>query len=610
VSDPHDPRDADDLAVQERSGGPAAGEPTGLTPDGRDPLRALPPLSRDQATGKAAAPPPTAKKQGAGNTGSGGKKRTRGRAGKGEPGRVAMAFARLADRIAENLDLMLIFVLMAGAQAAVPVGHVLAQDGLVPWMMVALALAAPLRVRALGEGPHPALRHRTSGFDTFMRRLARIGLPISALGLYLAPRWLLLPSPGSGPPLARFDLGLVTLNLSTGVLTALGVGVGAALAAAFFRFISSNHHRTAWDPPGPSDLRFWLPGAFVFIALGLGAGVYDGLLQGAIEGRANRGELPGLLAWAEWLGAGGLLGMVFLAEGLIDGSTRHLRQRVAAGQRDGKRWQPGRFRYALACLGPAMGLWLLMQAIRLLQGQSPGFEQAFVGAMFVLAWVAVIWPPRTPVAMHCLLSEVRPSSGRDEQGGETALDFDQVPKGALRINPVEMRPTRAIHPWLVPVRRGRIEDLDDPVKPLWPRPNRPREHHVLGDASFEPDPISRQPQTQVITVRLRAPDDVTSISGGNAQSRRIVVLRAFPVGAARRGRQRVTYRWDDQNLPPGSMQVVDPTTRELQLRDGDVLVLSSEGVARAYAVEIGSAVYEWGPLSTSRSPQVEDYTPL
>ena len=82
MSDPHDPREADDLAVQERGDGPTSAGPTGLTPDGRDPLRALPPLSRDEATGKAAAPPPTAKKQGAGSTGSGGKKRTRGRAGK------------------------------------------------------------------------------------------------------------------------------------------------------------------------------------------------------------------------------------------------------------------------------------------------------------------------------------------------------------------------------------------------------------------------------------------------------------------------------------------------------------------------------------------------
>lgn len=600
MSDPRDPNRPDDLAVADRAAdGPAqdAGVPA------RDPLAALPPLERPA---EAAPPPPPT------GGGAGGKKAPKAKAKRapGQPSRLALTFARLMDQIGENLDLIGIFVLLAGAQSAIPVGHVFAQDGLVPWMMLALALAAPLRVRALGEGAHPALRHRTTGFDKNMRRLARIGLPISALGLYLAPRWLLLPAPGSGAPLARFDLGFVTLNLSTGVITALSTGVGVGLAALFFRMVSSSHHRTAWDPPGPRDLLFWLPGAVVFTLLSLGAGVYDGLLQAAIQGRLDRGELPGLLVWAEWLGSGGLLGMVFLAEGLIDGSTRHLRQRLAAGTRDGTPWVPGKFRYALACLGPALGLWLLMQGIRLLQGQSPGFEQAFVGAMFVLSWVAVIWPPRTPVAMHCLLSEVRPNSGRDEKGGETALDFDQVPKGALRINPVEMRPTRAIHPWLVPVRRGRIEDLDDPVKPLWPRPNRPRDHHVLGEASFEPDPITRQPQTQVITVRLRAPDDVTTLSGGDVQSRRIVVLRAFPVGAARKGHQRATYRWDDQNLPPGSIQVVDATTRELELRDGDVLVLSSEGVARAYAVEIGSPMYEWGPLSTSRPPQVEDYTPL
>ena len=353
---------------------------------------------------------------------------------------------------------------------------------------------------------------------------------------------------------------------------------------------------------------FWLPGGILFLLLSLAGGLYDGLIQALIDGRADQGQAAGALVWAQWFGACLILGMTFLVEGLIDGSTRHLRQRRAAGQRDGGQWQPEKFKYALSFLGPLAGLWLLMQAIRMLQGQTPGFEQAFVGAMFVLAWVAVLWPRRTPVAVHCLLSEVRPSSGKDEKGGDTALDFDQVPQGALRINPVQMRPTRAIHPWLVPVRAGRIEDLDDPVRPLWTRPNRPRDHHVLGDASFEPDPVTRQPQTRVITVRLRAPDDVTTLSGGDIQSRRIVVLRPFPVGDARRGQQSVTYRWDDDRLPPGSIQVVDATTRELQLRDGDVLVLSSEGIARAYAIEIGEPLYTWGPLSTSRPPQVEDYT--
>ncbi len=562
-----------------------------------DPLAALPPLQQELGGG------------------GGGSKRKDTRRRKPRPPReggsiLGVAAARILDAIGENSDLIAIFVLVAGAQSAVPVGHVLAQQGLVPWMLMVLAIAATLQGQALGEGPHPALRSRTTSFDILMRRLARASLPLAAGGLYLSTRWLLDPVPGALPPLARLDLGLFQLTVGTDTLKALGLGFGAGFAGLFFRLVSSKDRLTAWNPPGPASALFWIPGILLFILLSLSAGFYDGLLQSALDTRADTGLRPGGLAWAEWVGASLLVGVVFLAVGLIDGSTRNLRQRLAAGQRNGDRWKPARFRLALAFLGPALSLWLLMQGVRALQGQSPGFEQAFVGACHILAWVAVIWPRKAPVAVHCLLSEVRPYSGRDEKGGETALDFDQVPEGALRINPVEMRATRALHPWLIPVKLGRIEDLDDPVRPLWGRPNRPRDHHILGEASFDPHPETRQPQTEVVTLHLRAPEDVTTLSGGDVQSKRIVVLRPYPHGEGRKGQQTVTYRWDDHRLPPGSMQIVDPNTRKLELRDGDVLVLSSEGVARAYVFEIGSPLLEWGPLSTSRPPQVQDYTKL
>lgn len=556
-------------------------------------LAGLPPLERTPGNTPPPSPAPRTRKP-SGN----------------QPKRLRVLLARFGEQVVAHADLLAIFMILAGAQAAVPVGHPLAHEGLVPWLLLSLALAAPLRVRSLGEGAHPALRARTSGLDVGLRRIARAALPLAALGLYLASHWLLHPAKEAGLPLARLDLGFVQLSVTLGVLQAAGTGTALLAVVVFARAVSTNDGRTAWNPPGPSWVRFWVPGTLAFLGAVLVCGFYDGTLAASLQHRADAGTPAGALGAAQWLGPSLVLGTLFLAEGLLDGSTRHLRQRLAAGQRDGRAWRPGRFPYLLAFVGPSLGLFLLMQAIRSLQGQSPGFEQAFVAAIFVLAWVAVLWPNRTPVAMHCLLIEVRPSSGRDEKGGDTALDFDQVPKGALRINPVEMRPTRSMHPWLVPVQLGRIEDLDDPVRPLWGRPNRPRDHHILGGASFELDPISKQPQTGVITLRLRAPDDVTTVSGGGAQAKRIVVLRAFPVGEARKGATSVTYRWDDARLPPGSVQTVDSTTRTLHLRDGDVLVLSSEGVARAYAVEIGSPVYQWGPLSTSRTPQIEDYASL
>jgi hypothetical protein len=226
-------------------------------------------------------------------------------------------------------------------------------------------------------------------------------------------------------------------------------------------------------------------------------------------------------------------------------------------------------------------------------------------ALHVFAWAAVIWPPKIPVAMSCLLHEVVPGSGKDPsaQGGRVA--FDLPPEGALRLEPLGIRRIRVIHHWIVPVQDPRIEELDDPVRPLWPRTPLPLATHVLGDATFEPDPSSQMPQWRTITVRLADQRDVVRLEQGNVQTRRLVVLRAFP-GRSQKGLLLPTYRWDEA-VSAGAVQIVDATTERITLQDGDVLVLSTEGVARAYELEIGTAVSDWDELGRERAPQLEDY---
>ena len=68
----------------------------------------------------------------------------------------------------------------------------------------------------------------------------------------------------------------------------------------------------------------------------------------------------------------------------------------------------------------------------------------------------------------------------------TATPFDETPEGALRINPLEIKRILSTHPWLVPVKASRVPELDDPIRPLWPRREPPVAYHVLGGASLNP----------------------------------------------------------------------------------------------------------------------------
>ena len=63
----------------------------------------------------------------------------------------------------------------------------------------------------------------------------------------------------------------------------------------------------------------------------------------------------------------------------------------------------------------------------------------------------------------------------------------------------------------------------------------------------------------------------------------------------------------ERALQLSTLQVVDATTDVLTLQNGDILVLSTEGVARAFELEIGAPVYGYEELNHQRPPQLEDY---
>lgn len=470
--------------------------------------------------------------------------------------------ASLLSGIRRNADLLGVWFLLLVVALHVPVTHPLGREDLLPWMMTTLSIAVLLRGRAFGQGPHPMLTPRVDWMGEYALRVGAAAAP-----------WALL---------FGFDAGRY------GDPRAVGYMVGVIVIVVAAEWLGSGHGQTAWQP---------VRGAPVFAAVTAFLLMFS---TGCLGGYLVRLSAEAAIVLS--VGRGLVVGVAFLIVGLIFARIENQRQRVAAGRKDGLQYRSAKFDAFLAVFGPTSTLSIIFFVVR-----GMDFDQSFVVSLVVLLWAGVVWPPPSPVMVSCLLHEVIPTGGADPRptGGQ-AQGFDAPPEGALRFNPLYTRRTLVMHPWLVPVRSSRISELDDPIRPLWEEPPPLLQDHILGDAAFEPDPLTRQDQWEVITLRLRNRADTGAIRGGDAQTRRMVVLRAFPApGTSARARM-ATYRWEE-NVPDQTVQVLDPTTEVAQLRDGDVLVLSSEGVARAFEIEIGAPVYRAADALQFRAPQLEDY---
>jgi hypothetical protein len=363
---------------------------------------------------------------------------------------------------------------------------------------------------------------------------------------------------------------------------------GAAAVVIGLTAAGGGHGETAWYPER-SSIFGPLAGIGFFVILFAGM---IGMLSGNVPGN----ELVQAVSRST------IIGLAFLTIGLMAARLQNHHQRRSAGRKDGRRYTQLKFPATLATLGPAFSLGVILAVVKGLD-----FGQAFVVSMLIIVWAAVVWPKPSPVMVSCVLHEVKPIGGADptpQQGQANA--FDVPPEGALRFNPLKTKRTLVQHPWLVPVRSSRIAELDDPIRPLWELPAPLLPDHVLGDAAFEPDPTTKSDQWEVITIRLRGRDDVQSMLAGDTATRRMVILRAFPAPGESPRARTATYRWEE-DVPADTIQVLDPTTEVATMRDGDILVLSSEGVAKAYEIEIGAPVYRVADANLFRPPQLEDY---
>jgi hypothetical protein len=199
-----------------------------------------------------------------------------------------------------------------------------------------------------------------------------------------------------------------------------------------------------------------------------------------------------------------------------------------------------------------------------------------------------------------------PTGGNDPTISTTASPFDEPPSGALRINPLRIKRIRATHPWLVMVKASRVPELDDPIRTLWAHREPPQAFHSLGEAAFELDPFTKQEQWNEITIKLKGSSDTAALSGAAAVTQSIIVMKPFLRPGTPRRKQKTTYRWDTPILV-GSIQAVDASTETLSLENGSIIVLSTEGVSRAFELEIGAAVYRFNEAAGFRPPQLEDY---
>lgn len=484
----------------------------------------------------------------------------------------------LVRAVRTNADLIALWLVLSAIVPHVPPETPIGRGDLVPWTMFCLAAAALMRGKPLGQNAHPQLTRQRSSFGWWTLTAAMVATPIALMFWYDFGRLL------NDIAIAQF-YGGVAAALSVGVLVAVVLG--------------RKEGRTAWNPRGlPSWLAYTI-GAVTFIGLAFGLGYAENAVERLpIDRPLRRGDLfP-----ADVL----LLGVGFLAVGMISDRPMHFRQRRAAGLKDGSAFTPKMFPYVFAGLGSAVGLgllYVLQDFFRI--GVDIDFDEAYLPAAFVAAWAAVIWPPRIPIAVTCMLHEVMPTGGSDAFVQDTANPFERPPEGALRLNPLKIRRVRSLHPWLVPVKASRIPELDDPIRPLWPRREPPLNYHILGEASFEADEVTKHEQWDRITIRLKGQDETRTLKG-SAQTQRMVILRPYlDPGESRRSQIR-TYTWE-QGVPDGTVQIVDANTQKLLLTDGCVIVLSTEGVARAYEVEIGAPVYQLNEAIGFRPPQLEDY---
>lgn len=358
------------------------------------------------------------------------------------------------------------------------------------------------------------------------------------------------------------------------LLPVLLLWCGMVLLAA----LSRDHGRTAWNPHPHGllaslryDLRLLTPTVSIAGVCVLALLLLDRM---AVNLHMMR----------DFWGLPAMLSVQVLLVCALSGRIGNLRQRAAMGLAE--EHLPA---VVWAAIGPGLtllGLGILMAA------QEPGAEAA-LGAptlmpwhrpALVLAtvlWAWGLWRPRLPSAVLCSWHEVLPR-GSDVAVGQGAVPgFEHPPDGALRLNAWATRDTGRVIYWPVPVRDlswnplARLPELRAETRAT-PGP------HLLGEAAFEQEKWNRRAQTTRITIRP-IPGRRKAL-GEHAQAVLIRPNRAQITGSEDRKREIRSWSWQDVDM---QKRVRVLSEESVHLLDGDVIILSADGVATAWRLEFG-----------------------
>lgn len=503
---------------------------------------------------------------------------------------LALRLADLTHRSFADLEAKLLLVGLVGLPMlwyVVPGDSWLFHADLVPWVAVSLCVVLGLRADRLGPHGHPQLRPLTSTRGIVGLRTASASVPLLLMALDEVAARVATACPTAWTPLVTAVVPPLPMALAFGAVIAAGAWVGR------------DEGRTAWRPVVQGKTRATMAVGSMWVVAAAGQVILAAGEGGPIEWIQGEPS-PARTAW--------LAGASFLlASSLWDRFQSAAQEEILH-----RRWQArpaGRRTFArvLAATVPAIGVAAIS---RLAQGppasetgqvasalDGSGIEPlATIVLPFYLASVATaLWRRRPVIGLMAVLHEVVPV-GEAEPSRPGAPGDTSPPRGTLRFHPDRVTRTGLALPWPVP-RRAAL--ADPPLlgrESLWSEEPAPPLRHVLGEAYLE------EPgwlQLRRVRIDTAGGDDVLPLGRGDNQERRLVIYSRRAAGDTKSR----TWRWERASR---GVTHVDPSTRNIVLHHGDIILVASGMVTQLYEVELGDAIREGDLPFTDALPRFQD----
>ncbi len=513
-----------------------------------------------------------------------------------------------------------IFTVLAVFATYIPSDAYLARSDLLPWVALSTSLAVLLFGGPISEGHHPQLTplHTLDGWAA--RRLATALVPWVALRLTDA---IILASRRNGP-----DGDLVAAHQATAeVQTLLLACVVCALV-----FYSRHEGRTAWRPDRawtwtviqvalfvtwltvhvvvsvwyldiytvvlyPSVIEpidralhaaLAVPVHALLAVVGIDAGPVAAAQALTVEQLRDSAVVHRELVLSGSIACGGFGGAALLWE-----RGQNIRQRARAGRRG---WSV-LGRVVLVFMVPPIGIALCRGVL----DYAEVFEAYAITAWFLLAG-GILWPRPASRGYGVLLHGLVPRSLVAVEPADGTSPVSAPPRGTLRFNPAHVSRTGLSIPWIVyrdqSAAAGLVGDLDR----LWPEWRARPDRHVLGGVSA----WALRDGRPVLEISVRTREDVAPLLDGDNQDRGLAVYHPPDSPARHDALDEATWRWEAPEAEARLIQV-DPSTTDIRLGDGSVLIFSTGYLTHLFEVEICDAISPSEMGALLHPPQLQDH---